>query len=105
MHHPSICLIILARFPKLGQVKTRLAAAVGSPHALGLYTSFLRDILTSYAATKIPLLPEPGNGLAQFAQPRAPGLMSQKIALQILGPIHIAKLQNSPPLALHLPLT
>lgn len=53
MHTPT--LIILARLPKLGQVKTRLAAAVGPPHALGLYTSFLRDILTRYAATKIPV--------------------------------------------------
>ena len=55
MHHPTHSLIVLARFPRPGQVKTRLAAALGSPHALGLYTSFLRDILTRYAATKIPV--------------------------------------------------
>jgi hypothetical protein len=55
MHHPTHSLIVLARFPRLGQVKTRLAAAVGTAHALGLYTSFLRDILTRYAATKIPV--------------------------------------------------
>lgn len=37
-------LVIMAKYPEPGQVKTRLAAAVGDARACELYTAFLRDI-------------------------------------------------------------
>ena len=40
------CLIIFAREPKKGQVKTRLAQAVSQEKALDLYKAFLKDTLT-----------------------------------------------------------
>lgn len=45
MKHPSsgAILVLFARAPKLGEVKTRLAAAVGEEKALALYRAFLFD--------------------------------------------------------------
>jgi hypothetical protein len=39
------CLILMAKFPEQGQVKTRLAAEVGDHHATELYTRFVLDLL------------------------------------------------------------
>lgn len=40
-------LLIFARLPELGAVKTRLAATVGDERALSLYRAMLRDLLRS----------------------------------------------------------
>jgi rSAM/selenodomain-associated transferase 1 len=39
------CLILMAKFPEQGQVKTRLAAKAGDHHATELYTRFVLDLL------------------------------------------------------------
>ena len=42
---PSQRLLVFARLPELGAVKTRLAAEVGDERALEIYESLLRDVL------------------------------------------------------------
>jgi rSAM/selenodomain-associated transferase 1 len=42
---PSQRLLVFARLPELGKVKTRLAADVGADRALAVYESMLRDLL------------------------------------------------------------
>lgn len=42
---PPQRLLIFARLPELGHVKTRLAAAIGAERALAVYRAMLRDIL------------------------------------------------------------
>lgn len=53
-------LLVFARLPELGAVKTRLAATVGDARALALYRAMLRDLLrsigTSTAETEIEVL-------------------------------------------------
>jgi rSAM/selenodomain-associated transferase 1 len=41
------CLVIMAKYPAPGQVKTRLAADVGDEHSCELYRCFLRDLLAN----------------------------------------------------------
>jgi uncharacterized protein len=43
-------LVVLARFPEAGRVKTRLAAAIGGRAAAHLYRAFLEDIRHRFAA-------------------------------------------------------
>src|SRR5260221_11077017 len=54
---PPNRLLVFARLPELGQVKTRLAAAVGDERALAVYEAMLRDVLsgigTSTATTEV----------------------------------------------------
>lgn len=38
------CLIMMAKFPEAGQVKTRLAAEIGENHACELYRNFVLDL-------------------------------------------------------------
>jgi len=47
---PPNRLLIFARLPELGRVKTRLAQAVGDERALALYEAMLRDVLTNFGS-------------------------------------------------------
>lgn len=47
---PPNRLLIFARVPELGRVKTRLAQAVGDERALALYEAMLRDLLANIGA-------------------------------------------------------
>jgi rSAM/selenodomain-associated transferase 1 len=44
---PPQRLLLFARVPELGRVKTRLAASIGDPRALAVYEAMLRDVLGS----------------------------------------------------------
>lgn len=44
-------LVIFARFPVPGRVKTRLAAEVGTDHACRLYAAFLADLVSRFRET------------------------------------------------------
>ena len=44
---PSQRLLVFARLPELGRVKTRLAAEVGDERALAIYEAMLRDLIGS----------------------------------------------------------
>ena len=44
---PAQRLLVFARLPELGKVKTRLAASVGDARALAIYEAMLRDLLQS----------------------------------------------------------
>lgn len=68
---PRQRLLVFARLPERGQVKTRLAASIGDDAALSIYSAMLRDLIASIgesdAATEIELLwpPTPNaNGAA-----------------------------------------
>ncbi len=50
------CLLVFAKCPQRGAVKTRLASEVGEAAALRLYTSFLRDTLVVARSTCVPLV-------------------------------------------------
>ena len=41
---PSSALVVMARYPALGEVKTRLAATLGAERACALYRAFLSDL-------------------------------------------------------------
>ena len=43
-------LVIMARYPELGKVKTRLAQSLGADATLRVYQSFLRDLAERFAA-------------------------------------------------------
>lgn len=47
MPPPPQRLLVFARLPELGRVKTRLAADVGDERALAIYEAMLRDLLAS----------------------------------------------------------
>jgi rSAM/selenodomain-associated transferase 1 len=47
---------VMARYPELGKVKTRLAQAIGAPRALALYRAFLRDLDERFAGGKRTLV-------------------------------------------------
>ena len=75
---PPQRLLVFARLPELGRVKTRLAADLGAERALAIYEAMLRDVIASIGPstpeTEIEFLwpPTPGaNGAAlrrAFAQ-------------------------------------
>ena len=44
---PSCRLLVFARLPELGKVKTRLAAGIGEAAALAVYQAMLRDLILS----------------------------------------------------------
>src|ERR1700736_5954008 len=44
---PPRRLLIFARLPERGKVKTRLASAIGDDRALAVYEAMLRDVLAS----------------------------------------------------------
>lgn len=48
---PSQRLLVFARLPELGKVKTRLAAGIGAERALAVYGAMLRDVLNGVGAS------------------------------------------------------
>src|SRR2546428_12341603 len=44
---PAQRLLVFARLPELGKVKTRLASSIGAEKALAVYEAMLRDLLAS----------------------------------------------------------
>lgn len=66
-------LVIVARTPRAGEVKTRLAAALGSSATLLLYQAFLKDLALRFASSCDCVLhwaytPGPGNFARELAQ-------------------------------------
>jgi uncharacterized protein len=51
---PSDTLVIVAKYPEPGQVKTRLGAVIGASHAAALYSAFLRDLAARFDAPGAP---------------------------------------------------
>src|SRR5437660_6796233 len=47
---PPERLLVFARLPELGKVKTRLARSIGEAKALAVYEAMLRDLLASIGA-------------------------------------------------------
>lgn len=52
---PARRLLVFARLPELGKVKTRLATDLGPERALAIYEAMLRDLLTSIGASDAEL--------------------------------------------------
>lgn len=44
---PAACVVVMAREPRVGAVKTRLAAAIGGEQAAALYAAFLADTVAA----------------------------------------------------------
>jgi rSAM/selenodomain-associated transferase 1 len=63
---PSRRLLVFARLPELGKVKTRLAAGIGDAAALAVYEAMLRDLIASLG-TSTPEME------IEFLWPPAPG--------------------------------
>src|SRR5262249_39811507 len=57
---PARRLLVFARIPELGRVKTRLGESIGADRALAVYQAMLRDLLrsigTSDASLEIEIL-------------------------------------------------
>ena len=72
---PPQRLLVFARLPELGRVKTRLAADLGDERALAVYESMLRDLIASIGEsteeTQIELLWPPTPGATGAALRRA----------------------------------
>ncbi|HUI28214.1 MAG TPA: TIGR04282 family arsenosugar biosynthesis glycosyltransferase [Candidatus Kryptonia bacterium] len=49
-------LVIMARYPAVGRVKTRLARSIGVERALALYRAFLRDLDVRFTRAPRPLV-------------------------------------------------
>ena len=77
------CLMVFARAPVMGQVKTRLAARMGDKAALELYRAFVTDLLRTLDQTGYPIQ-------IHFAPPEAAGMMGEW-----LGPEYPLIPQNS----------
>jgi uncharacterized protein len=57
-HHAGMtqeCVLFFVKWPEPGQVKTRLAAALGDEHAVGLYRCFVLDLLAALAQNPQPI--------------------------------------------------
>lgn len=76
----SDVLVVMAKLPRLGAVKTRLAAAVGEASALELYTAFLADIAARFSHRAYELVwavDPPGGDLTPFVE-AAPHCLDQR---------------------------
>lgn len=51
----SVAIVVLAKYPAPGRVKTRLAVALGVPSATALYAAFVRDLARRLRATRLPV--------------------------------------------------
>ena len=75
-------LVIMAKAPQVGKVKTRLAASVGADAACELYLAFIRDIRASFTgidARVVWAMSPPGSRLdAVFADGRPIGYIDQR---------------------------
>ena len=56
IHPDTCCVLFFLRFPGEGAVKTRLAAEIGSHHAVELYTRFILDELAILADVPCPVI-------------------------------------------------
>lgn len=69
-------LVIMARYPELGKVKTRLAQSLGDAATLRVYQAFLRDLAERFADWRYTLnwayTPDDGD-FAAFARTLVPG--------------------------------
>ena len=52
---PRAQLLVMAKYPSPGSVKTRLASQVGAVAACRLYDAFVRDLADRLAAVELPL--------------------------------------------------
>jgi rSAM/selenodomain-associated transferase 1 len=52
---PSAQVIVMAKYPAVGSVKTRLAAQIGAEAACRLYAAFVGDLADRLAATRLPV--------------------------------------------------
>lgn len=52
----SRCIVVMAREPRSGAVKTRLARAIGDERAAALYEAFLRDTIATCAGTSADVI-------------------------------------------------
>jgi uncharacterized protein len=52
---PAVALVVLAKFPTVGRVKTRLAEAIGAEAACVLYRAFVRDLARRLRRTPLPV--------------------------------------------------
>lgn len=67
---PTACILIFVKAPELGQVKSRLAAGIGSKHATELYKCFVLDLLKGLAPLhcKIQICLTPPEGVEALQQ-------------------------------------
>jgi uncharacterized protein len=81
---PPNRLLVFARLPELGRVKTRLAAAIGDERALAVYEAMLRDVLagvgTSTPTTEVEVCWAPTEAASAETLSRAFG--SHVLAMQ-----------------------
>ena len=72
----SACLLVFAKRPRPGRVKTRLTALLTPEEAAGLYSAFLQDALAAYVgmgrreervSVRVCFAPEPGAAAGDFA--------------------------------------
>ena len=49
-HTPDIAVVVMARYPTMGQTKTRLARTLGDNNTLHLYRAFLTDLIQHHAS-------------------------------------------------------
>jgi rSAM/selenodomain-associated transferase 1 len=72
---PPNRLLVFARLPESGAVKTRLAASIGNDRALAVYEALLRDVLqsvgTSSADTEVEVMWAPTPAASRHALARA----------------------------------
>jgi len=52
-HYPDACIVVFARAPEHGRVKTRLAAGIGSDAALAVYQQLLKQTLRTVASSQL----------------------------------------------------
>ncbi len=75
---PSSHLLVFAREPVLGRVKTRLAAGIGPEAALAVYRELLALTAAAVAAARVPatvwLAEDPAEGNPDRPRPEWPGL-------------------------------
>ena len=64
------CILFFAKYPQVGQVKTRLAGDVGDEHAAELYKRFVLDMLSmlNNLETDIIIAVEPADACGSFSQ-------------------------------------
>lgn len=71
---PTCALAVMARYPAVGEVKTRLAAAVGAEAACGLYRAFIADLDARFRGGRRDLVWLYAPAGAAFARLVAPGV-------------------------------
>lgn len=83
-NHGATALVVMARYPAVGEVKTRLARVIGADRACDLYRAFLCDIETRFAAGRRTLVwayDPPDRDFAALLAPGARCLAQEGAAL------------------------